>query len=396
MYKTISFTTLELFEKVWETPVLKLAQEIGVSDVGLAKACRKAGIKLPSRGYWAKQPSKRPARPKPPIEMGSISFQVLDRASIPPRPEIPAKVKSVSTRFEVPQALVEPHPLVGKWLKQAQSAKTNEGHLITAGKHVLRTHISAAQVDRSALIFDTLIKASEARGQCWKVTADNETSIEIDGEELKLLLKERITRITIPPPPPPPPKRGVPWTPDFQPRVAPQYEWVPTGELSLQLEADTEYGMRKNWADTKTKRLEDRLADVVDGLALITISIKAMRARREEESRQSLIREARRLERARYEESQRRLRHMLVKNSKSWQRAQELRAFIQATCEAHANSPQHVQEQTALWVSWASAQADMLDPLRANSTSVTSLTVTIDSWFTGYSMIRADKDWWSE
>jgi hypothetical protein len=210
MHKTITFTTLELFEKVWETPVLKLAQEIGVSDVGLAKACRKAGIKLPSRGYWAKQPSKRPARPKPPIEMGSISFQVLDRASIPPRPEIPAKVKSVSTRFEVPQALVEPHPLVGKWLKQAQSAKTKEGHLITAGKHVLRTHISAAQVDRSALIFDTLIKASEVQGQCWIVTADNETSIEIDGERLKLLLKERISRITIAPPPPPPPKRGVP------------------------------------------------------------------------------------------------------------------------------------------------------------------------------------------
>jgi uncharacterized protein (DUF2384 family) len=171
---------------------------------------------------------------------------------------------------------------------------------------------------------------------------------------------------------------------------------VPTGELSLQLEADTEYGTRKNWADTKTKRLEDRLADVVDGLALIAISIKAMRARREGVSRQSLIREARRLERARHEESQRRLRHILVKNSRSWQRAQELRAFIQATCEANANSPQHVQEQTALWVSWASAQADMLDPLRANSTSVTSLTVTIDSWFTGDSIIGTEKDWWSE
>jgi hypothetical protein len=396
MYKTITFTTLELFEKVWETPLLKLAQEIGVSDVGLAKACRKAGIPLPSRGYWAKQPSGRPARPKPPTETGSISFQVLDIASLPPRPEIPSKVKSVIARLEVPQALVDPHPLVSRWLKQAQAAKTHEGHLMTDGKHLLRSHISAAQVDRSALIFDTLIKASEALGQCWTTTADNETSIEIDGEELKLLLKERITRITIPPPPPPPPKRGVPWTPDFQPRVAPQYEWVPTGELSLQLEADTQYGTRKNWADTKTKRLEARLTDVVDGLALIAISIKAMRARREEESRQSLIREARRLERARHEESQRRLRHILVKNSRSWQRAQELRAFIQATCEANANSPQHVQEQTALWVSWASAQADTLDPLRANSTSVTSLTVTIDSWFTGDSIIGAEKDWWSE
>ena len=150
-------------------------------------------------------------------------------------------MKSVITRLEVLQALVDPHPLVAKWLKQAQSAKTHEGHLMTAWKHVLRSHISAAQVDRSALIFDTLIKASEALGQCWTTMADNETSIEIDGEKLKLLLKERITRITIPPPPSSPPKRGVPWTSDFLPRVAPQYEWVPTGELSLQLEADTEH-----------------------------------------------------------------------------------------------------------------------------------------------------------
>jgi hypothetical protein len=81
--------------------------------------------------------------------------------------------------------------------KASPVAKTNEGHPMTAEKHVLRSHISAAQVDRSALNLDTPIKVSEALGQCWTITADNETSIEIDGEKLKLLLKERITRITI-------------------------------------------------------------------------------------------------------------------------------------------------------------------------------------------------------
>jgi len=91
MYKTITFTTLELLEKVWETPLLKLAQEIGVSDLGLTKACRKAGVPLPPRGYWAEQPSRRPARPKPPTETGSISFQVLDRASLPHGPKSPRR-----------------------------------------------------------------------------------------------------------------------------------------------------------------------------------------------------------------------------------------------------------------------------------------------------------------
>ncbi|WP_339483501.1 hypothetical protein [Pseudomonas sp. RL_5y_Pfl2_73] len=49
MYTLVSFTIAELFEKVWETPMVKLAQDIGVSDVAVAKACRKAvelGVEL--------------------------------------------------------------------------------------------------------------------------------------------------------------------------------------------------------------------------------------------------------------------------------------------------------------------------------------------------------------
>ena len=53
MYRQIEFTREDLFDKVWTTPVLRLAQEIGISDVALAKACRKANIPLPARGHWA-------------------------------------------------------------------------------------------------------------------------------------------------------------------------------------------------------------------------------------------------------------------------------------------------------------------------------------------------------
>ena len=35
-------------------PIRKLAEEFGLSDVGLAKACKKANIPRPPRGYWAK------------------------------------------------------------------------------------------------------------------------------------------------------------------------------------------------------------------------------------------------------------------------------------------------------------------------------------------------------
>lgn len=45
----------ELYEEVWTTPMKTLAKKYGLSDVGLAKTCRKLSIPLPGRGYWARK-----------------------------------------------------------------------------------------------------------------------------------------------------------------------------------------------------------------------------------------------------------------------------------------------------------------------------------------------------
>lgn len=44
----------ELFERVWSTPMVKLADEYGISDVGLAKICKRMEIPRPPCGYWQK------------------------------------------------------------------------------------------------------------------------------------------------------------------------------------------------------------------------------------------------------------------------------------------------------------------------------------------------------
>jgi hypothetical protein len=44
----------ELYEKVWQFPLRKLAVEYGISDVGLAKVCWKLEIPLPGLGHWTR------------------------------------------------------------------------------------------------------------------------------------------------------------------------------------------------------------------------------------------------------------------------------------------------------------------------------------------------------
>lgn len=45
----------DLEKMIWETSVLEVSHKFGVSDVAIAKWCKKYGIPRPPRGYWAKK-----------------------------------------------------------------------------------------------------------------------------------------------------------------------------------------------------------------------------------------------------------------------------------------------------------------------------------------------------
>jgi len=55
----------ELYEKAWKMPMRILAKEYGVSDVALAKTCRKLLVPVPGRGYWAKKAANLPVAVRP-------------------------------------------------------------------------------------------------------------------------------------------------------------------------------------------------------------------------------------------------------------------------------------------------------------------------------------------
>jgi hypothetical protein len=71
----------ELYAKVWAQPMTQLAAELGISDVGLAKACRRHAVPAPSRGYWAKLKAgqKPPQTPLPTPELDvRVDFATTD------------------------------------------------------------------------------------------------------------------------------------------------------------------------------------------------------------------------------------------------------------------------------------------------------------------------------
>lgn len=62
----ISSTTVtreQLYALIWKDPTRTVAQRLGISDVGLAKICRKHYIPRPWRGYWREKETGRKPRP---------------------------------------------------------------------------------------------------------------------------------------------------------------------------------------------------------------------------------------------------------------------------------------------------------------------------------------------
>jgi hypothetical protein len=56
-----------LYEEVWSEPVLAVAKKYGLSDVGLAKICKKLNIPRPGLGYWAKKSAGKAVGKPPPL-----------------------------------------------------------------------------------------------------------------------------------------------------------------------------------------------------------------------------------------------------------------------------------------------------------------------------------------
>lgn len=234
MYRDVEFTREELFAKVWATPVLRLAKEIGVSDVALSKACRRAAIPLPTRGHWAIPEARRPASPKlpaaPPDRPSVVRFSVLD-ASQKQQPAPRPKIDEAPIRVQ--SELTSPHPLVAKTQKALKTLKPFDGRLHPPTGTALDVGVSPAQMDRVLRILDALIKACEQKGWRWEVGNEG-TLIHCDGEQIRIRVWETLSKQTIPPAPRKASGRQVS---EYSLSTWPRYEWVSSGRVSVLIES---------------------------------------------------------------------------------------------------------------------------------------------------------------
>jgi hypothetical protein len=299
-----TITREELYDLVWQKPISKLAVELGISDVGLSKICRRHEVPTPPRGYWARLEAGY-TDPKAPLKKRTTDGP--DRIEIGPsatsleggiREDVirarAAKPDSIEVKLHAPAE--DLHPAIKRTAQKLRNGKPNREGIIEAnGAGMCGISVRPQDSERIIAILNALAPALEGKGITF--TAEGSAMRAARGRDDAVF---RLTEILIKEPHIPTPEevaaeekrqkrisRETGWSTYAlsNPRAYPDFDWVRKGQFTLAIDSNGS-GARRTWSDGKTQTLEALLPAIVSGFDVFFIRAKAQREDREERARQ--------------------------------------------------------------------------------------------------------------
>jgi hypothetical protein len=373
MPETKTVMRSELYAQVWQQSMVQLAKSYAISDVGLAKLCRKHNIPRPGRGYWArKQAGQSPRQARLPDSANDYAIRLRDPdplagSSTGVNEDLQVELQRVNTTVEVAATLRGAHEFVSHANQELQHADNDEsGFLVVPESVGLDLSVSKATLRRALLLMDAVFKTFEKLG--YEVSKG--PKVGVMGISVSFGVSEILET-----------KRDELDVPDLDGRydfLHSRYKEtkIPSGRLAITITGPRFYwagGHRMTWRDAK-KPLEERLAGFMEGILKLAARVKDHRVQEEREEQERKEREKRREEEAKRRaeklaliQAERQRVQVLCREARNWKRSQTIRDYIEAKRQIQPSSDGNEFEQ---WAEWAGHQADRLDPLQESPHSI--------------------------
>ena len=374
-------TREELYEAVWSEPIHQLSKALGISDVGLAKVCRKLNVPVPGRGYWAKSRATRKLLrvSLPGLEVGQPTEHRITQAHCG---ETERWTRETLQRLAGEGVAVptlgadtidlELHPILAQYRGMLEQAGLNAVRL-RATQPCLAINVSPSLLERALKIFRNLFSAFEKHGYQVEVLPPDSgqssygyraaklsrTAVKILGVKVAFELGEDYNTVRVPIPPPPRNRRPM----AYEEMPMPEYRNEGTGQLKLTITEPYARGIRVSWKDGIRIRIEDHLDAIM--LSAVALAERAHRDRLEQERLQKNAQEARALAAAKAAEEKKLTQHLFDLDSRirDCQQAEQVRAFLQKAKLRRAGSGEQAIPSSELkaWFDWAESLADALE-----------------------------------
>jgi hypothetical protein len=417
----LSVSREDLYELVWSKSMRELAKDFGISDVALAKRCRRLGIPVPGRGYWARvdagQQLHRPRLQTREPQRLDASALVLARSRANPIANAPCARSDESARGEERTSAEERD---NDWLRDRLAYEEDPDHAISVptttrhwdpaiqrcrddveeGARELRASKRAAekaekrpQWRRGTQIGDEgwAWRSVRDRGQrlcdtrapiCFRVSLGTYRralsivnalalaapprgfTVREDETEGRIMFSGHGAEVRL--------RVTEPLELKFrdrtgsQGRIEQERYYEPTRRLRISLQLD--YRAGPTFEDRDSRPLESQLNRVFRGIYRLVV--KAWRQEREHQTRLREVEEEARqraeaarveAERERAAAEARRNRRSLVSEANRWAQSKRIRDYV-AHIRAAASAGPHAIGDLTDWAEWALSIATSLDP----------------------------------
>jgi len=363
---TVKLSREQLYKEIWKTPARVLAKQFNISDVGLAKACKRMGIPRPPRGYWRRKETGKPVKtiPLPPAKLTDQLTVEFYCSSHPKRAENTRQDLIPTDLFD---SFDRPHPLVELTRRRFENATVSKsGLLVSTAKHRLDLSVSRDKLNRALRLYDAILKSWEHLGNEVIIGKEDSspTLLRSGTESLAISITEAIETVTLPPT-------------DAE-LLKPKWTWKTRtetrckGTLKIVLSGAGIVEWRhfsRRFRDGESSSLENSVRKILTG-ALDYFAdrrdylVEAEKRRKEIEERRKVEEEQRQREeeeRRRREAEEKRIEAFLNAAS-DWQEARRLREFI-GECQTRMAETGIDDEVIRQWVAWAEEIADGQDPI---------------------------------
>jgi hypothetical protein len=412
----MSMKRSELYEKVWSVPVTRLAKELGISDVGLAKVCRRHAIPIPPRGYWAKlkvgsRPSRTPL-PAPELDV-VVHFAMSDpeererqRAIAEHRAEV-LRTQAASMAELPVIALVEnldgAHPLVkatqkyceripklvaranrnplGGWSVEERDRPPPEQH----GRYNL-IHRGCLDINASlesmswVLVFHATVLRALTEG-AMKIVRKEEVvdrssgrtsgpviEMHLEDEVLKFGFSEGYRRIRLSPSELAAKKKVEPW--------AGEHEYKPSGLFTFTIQG-TESRVCKTWQGTREK-LQSLVSEVVHTAFHLAAVQPQYRKEREEREAKARRDEELRLQERHWREARAEQLKQAFLMMEADARVRQLKEFLERTEQGVSVFRPPFDERMKVWIGVVREELEARNP----ANEIIHKCLTVPSWAT--------------
>ncbi len=362
-----------LYDLVWSEPVRTVAARFQISDVALKKACQRASIPTPDRGYWAKREAGKTVTkialpPRAPghsnvVTFGHSSYWYPNwtaeelAAPLPPEPKFPEPIDAVRARVERAVGKVKCttkvmgwHPAIRKLLEKDEDRRKKAAaspYSFSWDEPVFTTDVEQRRLRILNALFlavgrfngKVTVRGREAR----------DLSITFDRQHVVVALDLEQARRK----------------PGPANLLAPLRFSILKGFGSAEV--------RASWVDESSTPLENQLTSIAVELVVdaeVQLREGALhhhrwraeqkaRLEREEEERRL---EATRKEAERREQEQRERLEALFKAADNYRRAEDIRGFVAKLTQRIGEAESRRNAAFDQWAAWALEEANRIDP----------------------------------